>query len=195
VIALNERQFKATLLGAFILLSWAVLWAWSQTHYGQHSHQPVASILPVLYFAAGWTLMTVAMMHTPGAHEPTHAAFWFIMSMALLVGAVVAYPMNAWLVSNHLKHGMTTVRPPGSPFAEASDVPMAAGAVDHAAMGHGSMSSESMAPAAMGSGPMNHAAMTMGSSVSRGRIAAMTILSFVVFAAGLVIDALFGGLR
>jgi hypothetical protein len=41
VIALNERQFKATLLGAFIILSWAVLWAWSQTHYGQHSHQPV----------------------------------------------------------------------------------------------------------------------------------------------------------
>ena len=62
MIALNERQFKATLLSTVIVSSWAILWAWSQTHYGQHSHQPVASILPVLFFAAGWTLMTVAMM-------------------------------------------------------------------------------------------------------------------------------------
>ncbi|MEO6971040.1 MAG: DUF4396 domain-containing protein, partial [Chthoniobacterales bacterium] len=30
--------------------------------------------------------------------------------MALLVGFVTAYPMNWWLVSNHLKHGMMTVR-------------------------------------------------------------------------------------
>ena len=33
------------------------------------------------------------------------------MSMALLVGFIVAYPMNWWLVANHLKHGMMTVRP------------------------------------------------------------------------------------
>ena len=33
------------------------------------------------------------------------------MSMALLVGFIVALPMNWWLVARHLKHGMTTVRP------------------------------------------------------------------------------------
>ena len=30
------------------------------------------------------------------------------MSSAILVGAVVAYPFNVWLVANGLKHGMGT---------------------------------------------------------------------------------------
>ena len=34
--------------------------------------------------------------------------FWFVM-----VGFVIAYPINWWLVANHLKHGMMTVRPAG----------------------------------------------------------------------------------
>jgi hypothetical protein len=33
------------------------------------------------------------------------------MSMGLLVGFIIAYPMNWGLVANHLKHGMMTVRP------------------------------------------------------------------------------------
>src|SRR5258708_33927220 len=32
------------------------------------------------------------------------------MSMALRAGFIVAYPMNWWLVANHFKHGMMTVR-------------------------------------------------------------------------------------
>ena len=60
--ALSERQFRNTLLGAFIVLSWATLWLWSQTPYGQHFHHAVSGAFPVLFFAAGWTLMTVAMM-------------------------------------------------------------------------------------------------------------------------------------
>ena len=31
--------------------------------------------------------------------------------MGLLVDFIVAYPMNWWLVANHLKHGMMTIRP------------------------------------------------------------------------------------
>lgn len=41
--------------------------------------------------------------------SPASPVFWFVMSMALLVGFIVAYPMNWWLVANHLKHGMFTV--------------------------------------------------------------------------------------
>jgi hypothetical protein len=46
-----------------------------------------------------------------GAGGPGTATFWFVMSMALLVGAILAYPMNWWLVKFNLKHGMMTVRP------------------------------------------------------------------------------------
>ena len=45
------------------------------------------------------------------ADNPLTPNFWFVMSMGLLVGFVVAYPINWWLVANHLKHGMMTVRP------------------------------------------------------------------------------------
>jgi Domain of unknown function (DUF4396) len=43
--------------------------------------------------------------------SPLTPEFWFVMSMALLVGFIVAYPMNWWLVAKGLKHGMMTVRP------------------------------------------------------------------------------------
>ena len=31
------------------------------------------------------------------------------MGMAAIVGAVTAYPINSWLVKNHLKHGCMTI--------------------------------------------------------------------------------------
>ena len=55
----------------------------------------------------------LAFQDNPDAHDPTQALFWFRMSLALMVGALVAYPMNYWLVAHHLKHGMMTVRPDG----------------------------------------------------------------------------------
>ena len=49
----------------------------------------------------------------PASHDPTQPRFWFRISLALMTGAVVAYPMNWWMVAHHLKHGMLTVRPKG----------------------------------------------------------------------------------
>ena len=68
-------------------------------------------LLSMNFLMAGMTpVMTLAMKVTPNSHNPLGPAFWFIMSMALLAGFIVAYPMNWWLVANHLKHGMMTVR-------------------------------------------------------------------------------------
>jgi hypothetical protein len=94
------------------------------------------------------------------------------MSMALLVGFILAYPMNWWLVANHLKHGMMTVRP------------ATAGAPGHAA--EAGMSG--MAPA----GPaMSHMSMPMeGGHTLRPPIAVMALLSFLALAAGLAIALL-----
>ncbi len=60
--------------------------------------------------AAMIVVTTIGMNLVPGSDNPLTAEFWFIMSMALLVGFIAAYPINWWLVSNHLKHGMMTVR-------------------------------------------------------------------------------------
>jgi len=51
------------------------------------------------------------MPQIEGSADPLSVGFWFVLSMALIVGFVLAYPMNWWLVANGLKHGMITVRP------------------------------------------------------------------------------------
>jgi hypothetical protein len=66
----------------------------------------------------------LAWRGVPEAHDPTHGLFWFRMSIALMVGFAAAYPMNWWLVSNHLKHGMMTVPAPGGAAAK-KKAPMA----------------------------------------------------------------------
>ena len=101
------------------------------------------------------------------AADPAHARFWFVMSMALLVGFIVAYPMNWWLVANHLKHGMMTVRP-----KEAAGMAMPMGSDGGAAAGgHGGM-----------------AGMAMDKADKRSpSVATMTVLSFVALAAGLAL--------
>ena len=49
-----------------------------------------------------------------GNFSPLTPEFWFVMSIALLVGFVAAYPINWWLVTRGLKHGMLTVRRPAA---------------------------------------------------------------------------------
>ncbi len=49
------------------------------------------------------------MPHVAGGDDPGQPQFWFIMSIALLGGFIAAYPMNWWMVANHMKHGMITV--------------------------------------------------------------------------------------
>lgn len=117
--------------------------------------------------------MMVSMAFIPGAHEPTRPTFWFVMSMALLVGFVFAYPMNWWLVARHMKHGMMTVRG-GNDAATAS----AATSVGRKSSSHGEA--------------LGHA-QTETSPVSPVALAGMTTLSLAAFAAGLALTAWLGG--
>jgi hypothetical protein len=113
--------------------------------------------------------MMILMMQLGGGADPTTAAFWFVMSMALLVGFIAAYPINWWLVRYHLKHGMMTVRP-------------AAAAPVDAMSGHGGHTTH--ATHAMPAMVMAHEANP------RPPIPVMTILSIVALAAGLVIASI-----
>jgi succinate dehydrogenase hydrophobic anchor subunit len=129
-------------------------------------------------------LLMAGMVHTvmmlreviKSANDPTTPNFWFVMSMGLLVGFIIAYPMNWWLVANHLKHGMMTVRP----------TTKLAGMADHGAHpGMGSMMGgmAGMAPAGAG--------MSMGSGQPTGPpIPVMTLLSFLALAGGVALGFL-----
>lgn len=55
-------------------------------------------------------VMVILMSRDMTAMEATSIRFWGVMSLATLVGLVVAFPVNMWLVWAGLKHGMGTVR-------------------------------------------------------------------------------------
>jgi hypothetical protein len=107
---------------------------------------------------------TLAFMGNPAAHDPAEPLFWFRMSLALMMGAALAYPMNWWLVAHHLKHGMLTVRPKG----DASAVSGIKEKMDMAA--------------------------SSGSAIHSPRppVLVMVALSFVILAAGVAVAFAFG---
>jgi hypothetical protein len=84
----------------------------------------MAELLSMNLLMAGMvpTVMALKARIAPAA-DPMTASFWFAMSMGLLVGFIVAYPMNWWLVANHLKHGMMTIRPAGAAAARTITAP------------------------------------------------------------------------
>ncbi|HEY5922804.1 MAG TPA: DUF4396 domain-containing protein [Kofleriaceae bacterium] len=131
--------------------------------------------------AGMFAVMVIWMTRDMAAMEPSSPRFWFVMSMATLVGGAIGFPVNAWLVKRKLKHGMGTVRALGRGGAPA-EMP------SHAAMGH--------ERAAMDHASMGHdtAGMPMGASVgpvSKVMVSAATIF---LLAAGVVVADRFGNL-
>jgi hypothetical protein len=111
--------------------------------------------------------------HIQSASDPTTPRFWFVMSMGLLVGFVTAYPINWWLVANHLKHGMMTVRP-------ASAVP---GVPAHHVHAFGPETQR--AHSGTGAGPTGK--RSVESEAPRPPVPVMTALSLLALAAGAMI--------
>jgi hypothetical protein len=125
--------------------------------------------------------MILAKYYAPASNDPSLPAFWFVMSMALLVGFITAYPMNWWLVSHHMKHGMMTVRSTEQPVITQAHE----GIQDHS---DGNRDTENLRPM---SGATMHGD---ADKVSRSKLVWMTVLSFMVFALGLIVATTLGGL-
>jgi hypothetical protein len=136
-------------------------------------------LLSMNFLMAGMLpVMGLAMKSVPAGHNPSGPTFWFIMSMALLVGFIAAYPINWWLVSNHMKHGMMTVK---SPDESASD------------RAHQSMPGHDSPDKHPGDGQAE-TKPEKGSDakpVSTSVLTWMTILTVVVFGLGLSINLIF----
>lgn len=156
---------------------------------------------------AGMIPVMVALMgYDMRAMEPSSLRFWGVMSLATLVGAAVAYPVNVWLVAIGLKHGMGTVRALGGGghtlAAEARRDPAVARAPDpspapiHAGMaGMGTAGPHSAHAVTPGSGDptAGHAGMDMGERATPSQLAAVTLLTLLLLGAGVVLADLSGG--
>jgi len=118
----------------------------------------ISELLSMNLLMAGMVPTVMALKsRIPSAADPATPQFWFVMSMGLLAGFILAYPMNWWLVAYHLKHGMMTVRPA-------------------AAAAHGAHAGMDAAPT-----------MAMGGKAPWPPVPIMTLLSFVALAAGVAI--------
>jgi hypothetical protein len=94
--------------------------------------------------------------------------FWIVLSLAVFVGLVVAYPVNVWLVAKHLKHGMGTVRALGEGGA-----PLPVGAAGGMDMSLGSQ-------------------VTVIVIVTRAQLVAVAALTLTALGAGILLAAAFG---
>jgi len=82
---------------------------------GSYARSLVMTFLPEFlsmnFLMAGMVAVMSALgSRINGGSDPNRLEFWFVMSMALIVGFGFAYPINGWLVARELKHGMFTVR-------------------------------------------------------------------------------------
>ena len=85
-----------------------------------------AGMFPVMIF--------LMMGRDMRAMEPTEPLFWGVMSLGVIIGFATAYPVNVWMVSRNLKHGLMHVGDPSGPVTEPgnSASPIPAGAAQHA---------------------------------------------------------------
>jgi hypothetical protein len=115
-------------------------------------------------------VMVILRTDIAGTTDVGSVRFWVVLSLAVFVGLVAAYPVNVWLVSSHLKHGMGTVR----------------------ALGEGGEPLRRQA--AGGSGDTMTMAMpkTEAPSVTRAQITAVGVLTLTALAAGVLLGAAFG---
>ncbi|MBN0046386.1 DUF4396 domain-containing protein [Streptomyces actuosus] len=114
-------------------------------------------------------VLVIVRSHVPGADDASDVRFWATFSLAVLAGLAFAFPVNVWLVANHLKHGMGTVRVLGK--------------------GGEALHEEQAADAPAGGG------MDMTESgVTREQKAAMATLTIVFLASGVLLAGIFGQL-
>lgn len=191
VIASVFDLSKVTDITLEYLLGFGFGWAIFQAFFmqdeagGSYARALSNTVLPEL-LSMNWLMagmvptMIMAKSYVPASSDPSRPAFWFVMSLALLVGFVTAYPMNWWLVSNHMKHGMMTVRVTEQPATTRAHKKPQTHDSANCDNEHSQPGSE-------------HTMHGDVEKVSRSKLVWMTMLSFAVLASGLAVAAVFSG--
>ena len=113
-------------------------------------------------------VMVIIRSHAQGTTDVGDVRFWGVLSLAVLAGLVVAYPVNVWLVKNQLKHGMGTATSPRQRWQPTRRASRPGPSADDSAM---DMSKR---------------------QVTRAQINAVAVLTLVVLAAAVVLAAVLG---
>jgi FtsP/CotA-like multicopper oxidase with cupredoxin domain len=149
---------------------------------GTYQDNVLRSFLPELIsmncMMAGMAPVMVLLMmgRDMRAMWPGEPLFWMAMSLGVVAGFAMAYPVNVWLVARGLKHGLMTER------------------ADEAAPSKGKSKTHKMSG-------MDHAGMSMRggsgmhSDVTRPQLVTITLFTLLMLAAGMTLPAAFVNLR
>ena len=132
-------------------------------------------------------VMTLLMMSRDmRAMQPTELAFWGVMSLGVTAGFAVTYPVNVWMVSRNMKHGLMTERNGAGTNASGPEHARHADTQAHAAHRHAGSSANEDSAHAHGS-----IANGMRWNVTRPQIASVTGITLLLLAAGMGLPGLF----
>jgi manganese oxidase len=142
--------------------------------------------------AAMAPVMSLLMMgRDMRAMVPSELLFWGVMSVGVIAGYAVAYPVNVWLVASGLKHGLMTERPTGSRF-DLAPKQRAKPAARKPAHGMAAMAPGMTMPAGKKSGAGGTGgAHAMTSGVTVPQLAAVAGMTTILLIAGMVFPAFF----
>jgi FtsP/CotA-like multicopper oxidase with cupredoxin domain len=111
------------------------------------------------------------------AMDPTELIFWGVMSLGVIAGFAVAYPVNVWMVARKMKHGLMTERAKNRHKEPAKpEKTQAHGNMHHP--GHGAE------PAHAG----NH---SMHPAVTKPQLAAVCMTTLLMLLGGMTVPSLF----
>jgi FtsP/CotA-like multicopper oxidase with cupredoxin domain len=132
----------------------------------------MAGMAPVMVF-----LMMGRDMRAMWPGEPL---FWMVMSLGVTAGFAVAYPVNVWLVSSGMKHGLMTDRGASSEDGSRIKQPHASAGTSH---------DHRMASMPTVGGGRMHA------DVTRPQLVTITLFTLLMLAAGMTLPSAFVNLR
>ncbi|MFL5593073.1 MAG: DUF4396 domain-containing protein [Gemmatimonadaceae bacterium] len=140
----------------------------------------MAGMAPVMIF--------LMMGRDMRAMWPSEPLFWFVMSLGVVVGFLVAYPVNVWLVAKAMKHGLMTVERKERRGHTAAVHGASPKHETHAAMSHESASHGSHAHGTDQGHPSHSPKHEI---VTRPQLVALTLFTLFMLIGGMFVPAAF----
>jgi FtsP/CotA-like multicopper oxidase with cupredoxin domain len=151
--------------------------------YGENVRRTfVPELLSMNLMMAGMAPVMIFLMmgRDMRAMWPSEPLFWFVMSLGVVVGFFVAYPVNVWLVAKGMKHGLMTVRQEKSHAHHAHDEH-----AGHAGHGHSGGAKK----------PHSDAHTNPARQVTRPQLVALTGFTTLTLLAGMFVPAAYVNMR
>jgi FtsP/CotA-like multicopper oxidase with cupredoxin domain len=190
----------------------------------RHSFLPELISMNCMMAGMAPVMVYLMMGRDMRAMWPGEPLFWMVMSLGVIAGFAIAYPVNVWMVSRGMKHGLMTERAESAPPTEHDRAPhdehedtssSHAGmpGMDHSAMKMEKSSAAKAKPAAVGTKSQKqskadapHESHSTGSAKKNGRhrmqpdvtrpqLIAVTLFTLLMLVAGMTLPSAFFNLR